>query len=290
LPTIRFIGSPGDDLVPLLYAQNNGLFKKAGVNVTIERAATGSIVAEAVVSGAADAGRSSLASLIAAHARGIPFVLVAPAAIHRKEPGANSGVVVATGSPVRSVSELQGKVVSCTAVGDIGYLGLRALIDAAGGDSSTVRWTEVPTPAVAQAIEQGRVDAGVTFEPFMSRDLGSGKVRVLVDMLNGYPGPILEGAFFTMRDYAEKNRDAIARFGRALREAAVYTNAHVAETVPLLVSYTGLDPTVAAQMHRAVIATSFEASMVQPIIDLSAKYKIIPQRFDAREMIAATSR
>lgn len=285
LTTIRFISSPSDDLRPVLYAQNAGLFRQAGLDVVIERASSGAIVAQAIVGGAMDIGKASLSSLIAAYARGIPFVMIAPSAIHRRE-NSNDGVLVASGSSVRSPADLQGKVVACTAIGDIGYLGLRALIDAQGGDSSTVQWVEIPTSAVSAALEQGRIEAGLTTEPYMTKDLKSGKVRVLVDMLNGYPHPILESAFFSTRDYVAKNADAVARFAKVLRQAAVYSNTHEAQTVPLMAAFAGLDAETAAQMHHTFTATSFDPQQVQPVIDLAAKYKVIPHGFNAREMIA----
>jgi hypothetical protein len=59
----------------------------------------------------------------------------------------------------------------------------------------------------------------------------TGKVRVLVDMLNGCKRPILEGAYFAMHDYVVAHADAVARFARVLQQAAVYTNAHTAGTI-----------------------------------------------------------
>ncbi len=286
-PTIHVISSPSEDMIPFWYAQSAGLFKAAGVNVVLEKTSSGAATAQAIAGGADAVGRASLSSLIAAHVRGIPFVLIAPSAIHRKNTSINSAIIVAANSPLKSALELQGKTVSCTAIGDIGYLGLRAMIDGQGGDSSTVKWVEIPISAVAAAVEAGRIDAGVSAEPYMSRDLIAGKVRALVDMLDGYPGEILEGAYFATRDYATTNADALARFARALRQAATYTNAHTAEMIPLLVANTGMDADVAAKMHHAVNGTTFEPSQVQPVIDIAAKYKQIPQRFDAREMFLA---
>jgi len=286
LATIRYLSSPSDDQLPVLYAQKNNLFQAAGIELVAQRAQSGAAVAQAVVGGAIDIGKGSLMSLIAAHARGIPFELIAPAAIHREGSSTNSAVIVAVDSPIRSVADLPGKVVSSTAVGDIGYLGVRALVDAAGGDSSAVRWVELPTSAVAAAIEAGRVEAGITVEPYMSKLLAGGKVRVLVDPLNGYRRQILEGAYFAMHDYIGAHRDAVARFARVLQQAATYTNAHLAETLPLFIAYSGMDPETVMKMHHAEIATTFDAADIQPIVDTAAKYKTIPQRFDARELIA----
>jgi len=250
----------------------------------LDKASSGAVATQAIVGGADDIGRVSLISLISAHVRGIPFVLLAPAAIHRKQTSINDGVLVAIDAPLRSVLDLQGKTVSSTELGSIGALGLRALIDEQGGDSSTLRWVELPVSATAAAIEAGRIDAGISNEPAMSRDLATGKVRVLADMLDGYPGEILEGAYFSMRDFAEANRAAVGRFTRVLRQASIYANAHVNDLLPMLIANTGLDPDVAARMHHALIGVNFEPSQVQPVVDVAAKYKVIPNGFDAREM------
>jgi NitT/TauT family transport system substrate-binding protein len=188
--------------------------------------------------------------------------------------------------------DLQGKVVACTALGDIGYLGLRAIIDGRGGDSSTIKWVEIPTSAVTAALDAGRVDAGLITEPSMSRDIASGKVRFLVDMLGtgGYPRPILESAFYATHAFADKNRDAVARFAQVVEEAAAYSNTHEAQTVPLWAAFAGLEPDVAAKIHHTYTATAFDPQQIQPVIDLAAKYNIIPHVFDARDFIAGTTK
>jgi NitT/TauT family transport system substrate-binding protein len=282
--TIRFVAAPSDDLLPFWYAQSTGMFAKAGLNVEVQSASSGAIVTQAVVGGAADIGRSSPQALIAAHIRGIPVVIVAPGAIHRHDVQGNAAIAIAPNSPIKNILDLQGKTVACTAIGDVGYLGLRALIDAAGGDSSTLKWVEIPIPSVAAALEQGRIDAGLTTEPFMTRDLAAGKIRLLVDMLNGYKGAIIQGAFFAMKPYAQANPDAIARFARVLAQAGAYTNTHPNETLDLLVKNTGIEPDVAAKMRRTTLALAWDPSQVQPLIDVAAKYKAIPQTFDARDL------
>jgi ABC-type nitrate/sulfonate/bicarbonate transport system substrate-binding protein len=284
--TIRVSSSPTDDLRPLLYAQSAGLFKKVGLDVQLSRATSGAVVAQSVISGAMDVGKSSLVSLIDAYARGIPFVMVAPATIHQKD-DANDGVMVLANSPFKSALDLQGKVVGCTAIGDIGYLGLRAMIDQQGGDSSTVRFIELPTTVLGATLEQGRVDAGITNEPYMSKDLGTEKFRMLTDMLNGYgPRPILESAFFSTRDYVAKNRDAMARFAKVMAQASAYANTHIPETLPLMIAFSGMDAHAAAIMHKTYTAPAFDPSQIQPVIDVAAKYKIIPKSFSARDMLS----
>jgi len=55
-------------------------FPQAGLDVTIEKLNSGGAVTAAVAGGGVEIGKSSLVSLMAARAKGIPFVVVAPAA------------------------------------------------------------------------------------------------------------------------------------------------------------------------------------------------------------------
>jgi ABC-type nitrate/sulfonate/bicarbonate transport system substrate-binding protein len=82
------------------------------------------------------------------------------------------------------------------------------------------------------------------------------------------------------------NRDVVARFAAVLQQAAAYADNHVAETLPLLVSFTGMDADVAEKMHHTYTALSFDPQQIQPIIDLAAKYSIIPKGFAARDMLS----
>jgi NitT/TauT family transport system substrate-binding protein len=150
LTKVRFISTVADDLRPFLYALNTGLFKQAGLDIDFERSSSGATVAQAIVGGAMDIGKASISSIISAYVRGLPFVLIAPGQLYRKdEPTA--GVMVLVNSPLKTPLDLQGKTIACTALGDITYLGLRSVIDQAGGDSSTVKWVELPMSGVAAA-------------------------------------------------------------------------------------------------------------------------------------------
>jgi NitT/TauT family transport system substrate-binding protein len=285
LTTLRYATSIADDLRPFLYAQNAGLFRSAGIDVTLISSATGATVAQAVVGGAADIGKASVSSIIAAYARKLPFYLVAPGLFHRKEE-LTAGICVAASSPLKTVLDLQGKTVCSTGVGSIASLGLRSLIDSAGGDSSSLKWVELPFAAVGPALEAGRIDAGLMGEPAMSVGIKAGKIRFFVDELAGYSRPILEVVSFSTRDFAQKNRDVVTRFGKALSAGAAYANAHVSETVPLLLPLTKMDPKLAMEIRHGFTATSFDPGALQPVIDLMVKYKEIPNTFDARELLA----
>ncbi|HEV8019635.1 MAG TPA: ABC transporter substrate-binding protein [Candidatus Lustribacter sp.] len=288
LVPIRLISAPSDDLRPVLYAQKAGLFRRAGLDVTLQITSSGAVATQAVLAGAMDIGKSNVAPLISAYARGLPFVIVAPSIEYKPDWPLTGAIMVTPASPLRSALDLPGKTVACTALGDIAYLGIRAIIDNHGGDSSTVKWVELPTATVPAALDQGRIDAGLVTEPAMSESVKAGKLRQLADMLGegGYARPILESAYYTTHAFADQNREALKRFAAVIVQANAYSNTHDAETVPLWAALAGLDLAAAVQIHRTFSATSFDPRAIQPVIDLAAKYHTIPRGFGARDFIA----
>lgn len=274
----------GDSASPILYAEHAGLFRKAGLDVVIRRGAGGAAIAAGVMGGSIDIGSSNILSLVSAHVRGLQFVLIAPAALHvPSSPG--SGILVGPASTIRTAKDLDGKTVAVPGLNDIGQVGISAWMDANGGDSSTVRFVEMPVPAIVPALEQGRIDAGDVVEPLMSAAIKSGRARYLGDLIGGIASTVLESAFFTSADYYRNNRLVVERFAAVVKQATEYTNAHPAQTVDLVAAFTGAQPELVAHMVRAIDGTSLDPKLIQPTIDAAARYKVIPRAFDARELL-----
>ena len=135
LTSIRVASNPVNDVVPLLYAQNSGLFRSAGLDVTLQKATSGSAVAAALVGNAIDIGKVSSTAIVTAHAHGIPLTILFPDRLHTFGPQSESALVVAPDSPIRTGRDLNGKTISVGAIKDSTWIGARLFIDANGGDS-----------------------------------------------------------------------------------------------------------------------------------------------------------
>jgi hypothetical protein len=70
-----------------------------------------------------------------------------------------------------------------------------------------------------------------------------------------------------------------------VRQATLYTNAHHAETVPILAAYSHIDPAVIAKMNRLTNATAVVPQEIQPVIDAAVKYKVIDGTFSAQDFL-----
>ena len=105
-------GLATDDAIALYYAQRTGLFAKAGLDVQFDHSSpNGAAVAAAVNAGSYDIGKSTVSSLIDAHLRGLPFTLIATAAVYDSK-APYSGLIVAKDSPIKTGKDLEGKAIA----------------------------------------------------------------------------------------------------------------------------------------------------------------------------------
>jgi len=82
LTVVRVAGVQTDDITPLVYAIRTGMFARAGLDVQSMPTNSGAATAAAVASGAYEVGKSSLLSLMNAHLRNLPLVVIAAGVVH----------------------------------------------------------------------------------------------------------------------------------------------------------------------------------------------------------------
>ena len=281
---ITMAGLPEDSATPVLYAIDSGAFKKAGLDVTLSGQRSGSAVASGVAGGAYQIGKISMYPLIEAHAKGIPFVIIAGGGLSTPR-NPLAGLMARPDSPIKTAADLQGKTVGVGSLTDMFSLTMRAWMARHGADPASLKMVEIPISALGEAIATGRVDAGAANEPILSGALATGKVHLVSHMDDAIAPRFLSTAWCAMKPWADANRSVCERFAKVVREASAFANAHSAETVATIATFTGIDPAVVRKMHRTEAATSLDAALIQPVVDQIASFKEIPARFDAKELI-----
>jgi NitT/TauT family transport system substrate-binding protein len=284
LTPLQIGGVPEDSITTAVWALQGGIFRKYGLDVKIDAQRSGSATAAAVAGGTYQVGKSSMMSMLVAHGHNVPVVIVAPGGMY--EPGeANEGFLVKSDSTIRTGTDLNGKTVAVSAINDLYMIGARSWIDKNGGDSSTVKFVELPIAAIGTAVELGRIDAGGTIEPDLQRALDGGKVRVLFEPNSAIAPRFMYTGWMSLIDYARANKPILERFRQAMHESALFVNANPAQTVDALAKFSGIEPSVIAKMKRIKNAMSVDPRLLQPLVDAAAKYRAIPAGFDARELI-----
>lgn len=288
-PTIVLAGSPNDSATSALYAVSAGLFKSAGLNVTLNAMNSGAAVAAGVAGGSIQIGASSMLGLIVAHTKHVPFILVSGSVVYDQLDRAAAQLVVRKDSALRSAHDLNGKVIAVPALKDLNTVTSMAWIDQNGGDSSTVRYIELSPAASLQALLDDRIDATILSMPTLATALQGGMIRPFGDAYGSMGKQFLVVGWFTTQDYATKNPDIIAKFARVMHQAAIYCNAHPAATVDMIANFAKLDPATVRGMVRQRFATSLNPDLIKPVIEAAVKYKVIDRPFDPAELIDANA-
>jgi NitT/TauT family transport system substrate-binding protein len=275
-----------DPATPAVYAQDSGLFAQAGLDVSIQVIPSGSAVAAALLGGALDIGLSSLFSVLTAHAHNIPLTLVAGGVIYDKADLFTTGLVVKTGAPFQHPADLNGKIIAIPALQSEIYVNIRSWIDATGGHSETIQFTELNGPGIGPALDGGRIDAAGVGLPLLSSLVDSGQYRSLGDPSQGIAPRYLAAAWISTPAFVQKNAVAVRAFATAMGKASTFSNTHPRDTAPILAKYTGVDVATIARNPRSHYFSGLELRDIQPVIDASAKYQVIPKSFPARDIIA----
>jgi NitT/TauT family transport system substrate-binding protein len=280
--TIRVATTPIDLGAEVLYAQDQGFFKKAGIEVDVQLMNSGAAIAAAVASGALDIAQANIVSIATAHERSLPFVLIAPAGLYTANESTTS-IVVAKNSPIRTGKDLENKTVAGNGLRNITQIGADAWMDKNGGDSSALRFIEMPFPQMPTALESGRIDAAVIAEPELSNAVAGG-ARIIGQPYTSIAKEFLIGGWFATSTWAKEHPDQRKRFVAAIVEAGKWANGHHAESARILEKYTKIH--ISPTMKRTVYAERLDAAQIQPLIDAAAKYKALKSSFPAADLIA----
>lgn len=288
LPKIIVAGPPIDDFKQVHYGIKSGLFRRYGLNVEVLLTNSGAAATAAVVGGTSQVAFTSVPGVLQAYVRGVPFRVVAPAQWYTTE-SATDALYVKKDSPLRTARDLNGKTIAVAAIKDLFWATTMAWIEQNGGDTQTVKIVELPQSAVTPALEEGRIDAGRLGSPFVEQALAVGKVRLFAKNLDAIGKRYQASVFVSTADYVAANPEVMSRFVRAMREAIVYTNTHLAETADLVAAYSGVEPAAVARSIRAIDPEYVEAKNLQPVIDFAFKYKLIDRTFSANEIISSAA-
>jgi len=285
-PLIRVGAGPDDQSTPLIYAARAGLFAKAGLNVELEKLAGAAVVGAALAGGSLEIGKASSMSVVTAYAKGLPFTVIGSIGSYNSDKP-DLALIVLANSEIKTAKDLIGKTLADVSLQDMNTVATLAWLDQHGVDSSMMKYVEIPASAALPAMEESRVVGSTVYEPVYSADMATGKVRVI-----GYPFDAIgkhfaDAVMFANVNWVSGHRDLVERFLRVMQTASAYVGTHETEMVPVLAQFAGADPAALANIRHPGRGVAIGPADLQPVIDLAAKYKVIPKAFSAQEMICS---
>lgn len=277
--------APIDAGMPTIIGQKAGIFRRNGLDVDVQVMNSGAAATAAVLGGALSASGTSVMGVIAAHLRGVPFQIIAPASLYVSDKPSEL-LVVRKDSPIRTGADMNGKTFSSPALRDLFAITTMAWVDLNGGDSKTLHEIELPPAATPAALDAGRIDAAVLTEPLLSQTINSGLARVLGKPYDAIGSRFMIAAVVSTTDFINANKDAIQRLARSFLQANAFGNAHPDQTAPWLAELTKVDVATINRGHRELFDDTLVPANLQKVIDAAARYKAIDHSFDALELIS----
>jgi NitT/TauT family transport system substrate-binding protein len=238
---------PYSDDASLFYAQDSGIFRAHGLNVTFIAQASPVAVEASMASGQEQFGFVTTPVLINLNSKGVSVKCVSSVdGGEPSDPANDSTVLVAAkGSGVTSVKELAGKSVAEVQLTSLNSLAVEALAKQAGIDPASIHQIAIPFPQMAAALAQGRVQAAVDVAPFAATAVSEGATVLTHPNVDLFPNSTVT-CLDAMSSYLSANPAVAADFRAAMDESIAYSKTHESVVKKTLVSHLGLAPAVAA--------------------------------------------
>jgi NitT/TauT family transport system substrate-binding protein len=269
------------------YAVEKGLFKSTGIDVEVTQFVNGGAVTQGLLAGAIDVGVTNSGSMSSAHVRGLPLYMVACGALYSPaSPIAH--LVVSKSLGIKSAKDLSGKTLGVSTLHDMIQATALEWIQRNGGDPKSVNFAEIPVPQQAAAIAAHRIDGSVMVEPIYTQNKADVQdLGLTYEAVNGGKSFQTLGIIGN-KDWVDKNPALAKRVAAVIHQAAKWANnkANHAEATELLAKFTKLDPAIINGYPRLAFAETNNPALIQPVIDLLARYEIIPKAFPASELFA----
>jgi NitT/TauT family transport system substrate-binding protein len=282
---------PSDFAAQAWYAKDLGLFERAGLDVELSTISNGAAILAALMAGALDVGFSNVVAVAVAHERGLPFAFIAAAVVHNADDDVSGLLAVSAASPIRTAKDLEGKTIAVSGINELATITIKHYMDVNGADASKAHFIELPFAAMPEAVRSGRVDAASlnrTAAPTIGKP--GDPLRVLTNTYNAVAPRWSTSAWVAGKDWIAKHPREAQAFTSVMREAAVWGNAHHRESAAILARAVNEPVEQVEAVQRVPYITSLTPALIQPPIDLAAKYGLLHASFPAAEILDPLAR
>lgn len=254
LQTVNIVGVPVVDMAALYVGDEQGFFAEEGLELNIEFGQGTAAMIPALINGQYDIQYGGSVNMLQAVDAELPVVAIAAGGRTTGVQGEDhGGLLVLQDSPIQTAADLEGKTVAVNALRGLHEVALWASIRKAGGDPTKVNFVEMALPDMGAALESGQIDAASTSEPFLGVLQGEG-ARLVTSLYVDADPDFVTALYFVTAEKAEKDRDMIERFNRALEKSFAYSTENPDAVRAQLGNFTQIDPALIETM----ILTNFK--------------------------------
>ena len=269
-------------------AIGGGHFTDEGLTVEAASIKSGNDAVPQLISGDLQVAQVDTTTAMQAIEKGVPIRIVAAAGVQSTDGGdgepSTGSVLVKPDSDIRTAADLAGRDLGIHAINSQVWMNIRATVDAAGGDSSAVKFIEVPGPQAIDMLLKGEVEATTASEPLASATVAKGVARLVhstdIPGRQGEPSSV----YVATAEFIAKNPETVKKFTTAVYEGQAEVNED--KELGKRIAVEQLDYT-AEQLENAFIldygTDAITAEEIQGVAQTAVNYgilKAVPQVAD----------
>ena len=283
--TVRIGTMSIDPFGETYFGVDRGIYHDNGIDAQLSTLPNGSTIVQSVLGGDLDVGLANIVTVAAAVAKGIPLLMIAPAALYSAK-HSYSRLCVAKNSPFKTAKDLDGGTIAVSSLNDFNQLGVAAWLEHNGVPPAKVHFIELKFPEMGAALARGTVQAATIAEPALSGAIHAGEARAFADVYGVIAPEFANIVWFTSKSWLQKNPDTAKRLISGIYATARWSNDHQPQSAEILAKASKMDPAIVSAMTRAYFATSSDPKYVQAPLDFAARYGLISRPVTTAEFIA----
>lgn len=274
--------------LPNMLTQQLGYFSQEGLDVTLIDEASGQSSENEVLAGQVQAGSGSYNHTIELQAAGKNMETVVQLGI---APGEAEVISAKEAGSIHSVADLKGKNLGVTELGSGTQTLTTALLAKVGISADQVHFVPVGAgDTFIAAIKQGKIDAGMTTEPTISRLVQSGDGKVLADLRTPTSTQAALGgnypfiSLFMKNDYVSSHKDVVQKIVNAYVKTLKWIQTHSAQQIADKMPpdyYAGNKALYVTALQNQLPMFSPDGKMPsdgpQTVLNIEQQAKLIPQ-------------
>ena len=210
---------PSDHDSALFVADAQGLYKEKGIETELVQFNNGGDLMTAMASGEVDVGYVGISPVLSSIEKGVPVKIISSAQ------NEGSGIIVSNNSGIKAAADLSGKTVATPGEASIQYVLLNYYLSRNGLSMANVNASAMKTPSINDAINTNTIDAGVTFQPFVSTSEAAGNTVLATsnDILPDHPCCVVVAS----QDLIDKHPDTVKNIVDIHENATKFINDNV---------------------------------------------------------------
>jgi NitT/TauT family transport system substrate-binding protein len=279
---LKMMYTPVSGFAAAYVAQEQGFFKKHGIDMTFVATRSSGNNPPALVSNSVQVAGPTVPTVLEANDAGLDLVIIAAADVY---PLSGDVLVARYGSDIKKPTDLKGKTVGVPGIGALLDFMLHRNLKANGVDPKTVKFVEVGFPQAADALKSGRIDAYPAEAPFTARILKSKAGYAVKDWLASTPDGTLTVVYATTRKWAEANKDTVIALREAMKEAVAFIKTHHDVMYKDIAKYTHLPLQVVSSLKPPNFEVDITPKQIAFWVDLVKDSGVIKKPVDPAHIL-----